>query len=131
MVAAHLAAKFPPIRGIFWPERGFQRTVFIHVDGLEERSGAGSFANREVCEVVSLILKDVLAKNNWTNEELNSQKVGVLSLYTAQCDLLRTEIRERCRTSIYPATVDSFQGSERDLIRVSTVVRIERINLDF
>jgi hypothetical protein len=112
---------FPPIPGIYWPQRGWQRTVFVHVEGMEAKVEGGSIGNAEERKVVRFILQDVFALNKWDTEELVNEKVGVISPYAGQCDLLRSEIREETGRNITTSTVDSFQGSERDVIVASTV----------
>ena len=51
-----------------------------------------------------------------------ASQIGVIALYKAQANLLRSQIDEQCGVSegaILVSTVDAFQGGERDIIIIS------------
>jgi hypothetical protein len=51
-----------------------------------------------------------------------ASQIGVIALYKAQANLLRSKIDEQCGVSdgaILVSTVDAFQGGERDIIIIS------------
>lgn len=51
-----------------------------------------------------------------------ASQIGVIALYKAQANLLRSEIDEQCGVSdgaVLVSTVDAFQGGERDIIIIS------------
>ena len=117
LTAAFDASKFSRPRGMYFPND--QRTVFIHVDGSEHRDHAGSWENQLEADVVIDVCEKMVRQNGWVKaKDLNSQKVAVLSAYRAQCTLINAGIRH---LGLVCVTVDSIQGSERDIVILSAV----------
>jgi hypothetical protein len=97
---------------------------FVHVtSGQEQRAGDGSFSNSGEVAVIWTLLE-------WLDRSgVEGQQVGVVCLYKAQADAVRSALQEHAAqrlrhlsaSSILVSTVDAFQGGERDVVLVSTV----------
>ena len=86
---------------------------FIETKGEEEKVGTSFKNDAEITEVCSMVSK--LVNNNVSMDE-----IGVIAPYAAQVKELR-----KCITEAYPdvkvGSVDSFQGSQKNYIIISTV----------
>jgi regulator of nonsense transcripts 1 len=106
-----LGSSFP------WPDTKHPM-FFWHVSGQEELDSRGnSYMNRhealKVQEVVNRLLDD-------------SKDVGVITFYSAQKELLMSKFPNSLSGTPEIASVDGFQGREKDFIVLSTV-RAEEI----
>lgn len=122
----------PAVAGFDWP----QPTVplaFIEVKGSDEIEGESKLNRAEAARLISL-LDEILAAG-----ELDATQIGVVTPYVSQVRLLRQLWRERCKQScsaggkkgggrgngdgsaLEIASVDNFQGREKELILFSAV----------
>ncbi|OHT12774.1 hypothetical protein TRFO_17226 [Tritrichomonas foetus] len=91
---------------------------FVQVDGQEEKENTSFYNEDEAIQVYSLV--DKLLHNG-----IEGKDIGVISFYGAQVRLIRKKL-EKLRfanmkqlRNLKIASVDSFQGSERDYIIIS------------
>jgi len=108
-----------PPRGLPWP-RPDCPIAFVEVRHEEQTEGDSKF-NPGEAEVVSNIVQDV-----FYNRELEVTEVGVVTPYVAQVRMLKRMLRNLIPENIDPdllevASVDNFQGREKDLIVFSAV----------
>jgi hypothetical protein len=97
------------------PSLGFPTPLlFLDVDGLEERHNK-SYANMSEVKAVMLIV----ARMRHCGVE--GKRIGVIAPYSAQVIQLRSMFPRIRHSDIKIASVDSFQGGERDYIVVSCV----------
>lgn len=102
-----------------------ERYLFVNVrKGIEERErgDSGSFRNVEEAESICKVISSCLL----TSDCMPSMSIVVLSFYSAQVRyiktaLQRTGIISSCNCSVQAMTVDSFQGSEADIVLISFV----------
>jgi senataxin len=95
--------------------------MFMDVVGARESTGGGSKTNVREANVC-LSLYSALSKiASVSGAGSLGGKVGIISPYAEQVKLLREMFAAACVTDIEIATVDSFQGKEKDLIILSTV----------
>ena len=86
---------------------------FIHADGTEEKMGL-SYLNQIEANVV---LQNYLMLQN---KGIRDEQIGIIAPYAAQIRYLRTILEPYCRPrSLKVASVDSFQGHEKNYIIVS------------
>jgi hypothetical protein len=113
----------PPVRGFAWPS-AVVPIAFIEVDAHEQIEH-DSKLNRLEAERLMALLEMVLVAG-----DVSTAEVGVVTPYTAQVRLLRSLWRERCTSrrvsrdearALEIASVDAFQGREKDLILFSAV----------
>ena len=89
--------------------------VFINVDGQEEHGdGSTSYTNEKEAQVVISIVSDMLRGGT------KGEEIGVISPYSAQTRNIRTRM-DVGKIPLKIATVDSFQGSQREYIIISAV----------
>ncbi|ORZ23830.1 AAA domain-domain-containing protein [Lobosporangium transversale] len=79
-----------------------------------------SFTNPAEVKLIVAFLRSLLSLN------IPEASIGVISLYKSQADSIQAELNEQLKASglkggVQISTVDAFQGSEKDLIIVSTV----------
>lgn len=114
------AAERPAPPGFSWP-RAETPVAFLHTLGAGGESSEGvSKLNQAEAEVVAHLVHSVLYAGG-----LRAAEVGVISPYAAQCTLLKRALsrslgREHGR-AVEVASVDGFQGREKELMVVSTV----------
>lgn len=105
-----------------WPSRS--PVFFYHIESFEEHSSSGkSFVNRGEAEAVLSIV-----------ERLGSDtEIGIITFYDAQRVTIAnyTKGLEDCGYNIEIASVDSFQGREKDYIILSCVRANERLGVGF
>jgi len=127
------AADRPPPEGFPWPQDS--GIAFINVDGRESRDGE-SRSNEAETRQLAQVLANILAE-----KELSVLEVGVVSPYSAQVRMLRQVLRrelphhlrgkdvdltgglegKRGARALEIASVDAFQGREKELIIFSAV----------
>jgi len=138
------AADRPPLQGFRWPQKD-AGIAFRHSEGPESREGE-SRQNLREAEIVLEILADVLAE-----KELGVLDVGIVSPYAAQVRLLRKTLRRELpgrlrrhgvdltgglpgrqgQRALEIASVDAFQGREKELIIFSAVRSNKHGNVGF
>lgn len=89
--------------------------TFINVRGVEENY-ENSYVNYEEIDLVKKVVDTLV--DSWTEDYA---KVGVISMYNSQVGMLKLERNGVVNEGLKIATVDSFQGSEKDFIIISTV----------
>jgi hypothetical protein len=95
--------------------------VFYDIAGKEETSaGDLSFSNENEANAVAKIIQMMIQRG------ITDKKIGVISPYRGQVSLLRKKIHPFLHQALKIATIDSFQGSERDFI-IFSCVRTERL----
>jgi len=108
------------IGGLPWQNR--RHFIWYHVDGQEladgARGNARSFANEAEAVLCVSLAADILKSSPQVN-------VALLGMYDAQVALLNRHVQRRSATTsprdLVVSTVDSFQGSERDVVIISLV----------
>lgn len=100
---------------------GLPTLSFIHNAGQEvQNTRTKSFTNPMEVKLVVTIVQRLLSLN------VPGANIGVISLYKSQADCILSELKEQLKNSgqnesVQISTVDAFQGSEKDVIIVSTV----------
>jgi superfamily I DNA and/or RNA helicase len=101
----------------------FRPSMFFDIKSEDSKlsSSSNSISNQKEAEYVIKTV-DYLIKVCG----LQAAQIGVITFYSAQVELLKTEIKKIIpidlqRKNLLISTVDSFQGGERDVILVSTV----------
>ena len=69
-------------KGVYFPND--ERTVFIHVEGVEARDGFGSLSNAIEADVVIRVCEDLVIKNGWENDSELHKKMAWF-LLTKHC----------------------------------------------
>eukprot|EP00930_Biecheleria_cincta_P033857 TRINITY_DN23438_c0_g1_i1.p1 TRINITY_DN23438_c0_g1~~TRINITY_DN23438_c0_g1_i1.p1 ORF type:complete len:1595 (-),score=274.71 TRINITY_DN23438_c0_g1_i1:10-4794(-) len=104
--------------GVDWPNPDVP-IAFFEVGANETVEGESKANPEEVKQVVQLVLQVL------QDGELGADEIGVVTPYMAQVRALRKAIRERLQESdrrlLEIASVDNFQGREKDLIIFSAV----------
>ena len=96
--------------------------AFVHTLGQESKVKC-SFQNPAQADVVSSVVADLLHGG-----QVGKDDIGVLTWYKAQQELLETY---RCLKGCTIANVDGFQGSEREVMVLSTVRSNTRGDIGF
>lgn len=110
----------PPVSGFEWPRRDFP-VAFVPTGpgAIESGDGGTSKSNQYEANIVAGIIQGVLGGDPWGGSQpLRPEEIGVVTPYAAQVRLLR---RQRPHQAIEVASVDGFQGREKELIIISTV----------
>eukprot|EP00434_Breviolum_minutum_P040278 symbB.v1.2.035787.t1/scaffold4901.1/size52642/6 len=112
------------IRGLPWPN--YQSPIaFLTSDGQEEEEGESKY-NPTEAELVQRLVQDAFFQR-----ELEITEIGVVTPYVAQVRLLKRMCKQVIPEGMDPelleiASVDQFQGREKDLI-IFSAVRCNRI----
>lgn len=119
----------PPPQGVPWPNP--QVPVAFFEVGEDEAQDGESKANHAEVEVVRNLVLALLAQG-----ELGLGDIGVVTPYMAQVRALRRSLREALPQDAFArmleiASVDSFQGREKELIIFSAVRCNDRGNVGF
>ncbi|CAI2350862.1 unnamed protein product [Caenorhabditis sp. 36 PRJEB53466] len=102
--------EFATNRPHFWPNRNFPIMV---VDNKAKGQAMGtSFANPTERIIVQQIV-EFITDTGRKNKVVKPSDIGVISYYSAQTSMLTEVLREK---GVKCGTVDSFQGSEREII---------------
>ena len=100
------------------PLPDYPRILFIDITSPEKAQGGSNYVGDE--EIDSFVNPgEAIVIQRLVNEVVTTNaSIGVISLYLAQCHALA-----RCITNpqVQISTVDAFQGSEKDIILLSTV----------
>lgn len=107
------------LRGLPWPREGVPIS-FMDVHSEEMTEGDSKY-NLGECEVVQRLVQDT-----FFNRELEVTEIGVVTPYLAQVRQLKRLLRNLIPEGVDPellecASVDNFQGREKDLIIFSAV----------
>ena len=95
-----------------FPRHSGDAVAFIHVGGQERREG-NSYDNQKEALIVRKVLEQILPPRG----HVAADQVGIITPYEAQQRLLVHSMP----VPVAIASVDSFQGQEKDLIVLSTV----------
>jgi hypothetical protein len=111
----------PPLKGFPWPN---QAEPLAFVDVGTDRELSHNFGGKSNPTEVKVIL-DIVGKV-LDAEEVRAENIAIITPYSKQVQLLRTELNSMPfqygkTTEIRVGTVDSFQGSECDLVIFSAV----------
>jgi hypothetical protein len=101
-----------------WQISSFPPFEAIHVEGEEQQSPGRSYFNEREASLVAAEALDLL------EDGVPASDIGIITPYSAQIGKIRVELADLWvddTDEIKVATVDSFQGSERDAIIVSFV----------
>ena len=117
-VSRPINTKFP------WPKNNIP-LFFYHINGKEQRPRSGvSYFNREEClEVVRLIHRLVASG-------VELETIGIITPYNGQKALL-LDMFERFQKKVDVASVDGFQGRQKDYIIISCVRSNEKGSVGF
>jgi len=123
------AASRPPPRGVPWPNRVVP-VAFVEVGSSEETEGDSKFNVIEAERVLNLVGLVLRAR------ELTIADIGIVTPYVAQVRRLRSMMRQVIPPGTDPralevASVDAFQGREKELIIFSAVRSNPRGNMGF
>lgn len=102
--------------------------VFVDVPDGVERGGRGkSKSNEREVQVAC----DVVARIRGDNDDANALSIVVITFYAAQVGRLREALASRGLRDVAARSVDSFQGSEADVVVCSAVRNNARFNVGF
>ena len=111
------------------PRDSVSNTVVVPVHGEQRRLGDSSaFFNAQEAEVLVELLatlieeQAVLARAQAVSDPVSQQEVGVICLSRAQVVHVRNRLRARRLGDVNVGTVDDFQGQERRVVFISTVL---------
>lgn len=114
-----------------WPDPD-KPMFFLHTTGTAELSGSGtSYLNKNEAVSIEAIVTYLLKLG------LNSSQIGIITPYEAQRSYVFTYLERNCSldSSLYQdleiASVDSFQGREKDFIVMSCVRSSEDLGIGF
>ncbi|CAK9070930.1 unnamed protein product [Durusdinium trenchii] len=112
------------IRGLPWPNHQ-SPIAFLPSDGQEEEEGESKY-NPTEAELVQRLVQDAFFQR-----ELEITEIGVVTPYVAQVRLLKRMCKQIIPEGMDPelleiASVDQFQGREKDLI-IFSAVRCNRV----
>eukprot|EP00929_Paragymnodinium_shiwhaense_P048372 TRINITY_DN24467_c0_g1_i2.p1 TRINITY_DN24467_c0_g1~~TRINITY_DN24467_c0_g1_i2.p1 ORF type:complete len:1552 (+),score=350.85 TRINITY_DN24467_c0_g1_i2:87-4742(+) len=120
----------PPPEGVPWPNPDVP-VAFFEI-GMEEHREGESKANQHEADAVRDLVLDVLEAG-----ELEARDIGIVTPYMAQVRLLRQYLRKELQKLGYNgreleiASVDQYQGREKELIIFSAVRSNRRGNVGF
>jgi superfamily I DNA and/or RNA helicase len=98
----------------------FPLLVYDVVDGKEmSKIDTPSFYNIEECETISRIIQALLSS---PNVQLHSGDVAVITCFRAQVLKLREVLRKDGLSGINVGVVEDFQGQEKSVVLISTVL---------
>ncbi|CAJ1351673.1 unnamed protein product [Effrenium voratum] len=112
------------VRGLPWPNH-VSPIAFLESNGQEEEEGESKF-NPTEAELVQRLVQDAFFQR-----ELEITEIGVVTPYVAQVRLLKRMCKQVIPEGMDPdlleiASVDQFQGREKDLI-IFSAVRCNRV----
>ncbi|EFA82429.1 hypothetical protein PPL_04854 [Heterostelium album PN500] len=102
-------------RGFDWPREQCP-IAFVNVVGKEDINNY-SYMNMPEAKEIVRILKAMVKEN----QDLTTDSFGIITPYSSQAKLICNLLRPDFRKLPTVATVDSFQGREKEIILVSTV----------
>ncbi|GAM26573.1 hypothetical protein SAMD00019534_097480 [Acytostelium subglobosum LB1] len=108
----------PIPKGIGWPVQDWP-VAFVHINGKEKIQNY-SYSNKKEANKVVELLKCLVAGN----KDLRINDIGIITPYSSQSRLIVDKLKaEKQFAKQLPtvATVDSFQGREKEIIILSTV----------
>lgn len=77
-----------------------------------------SLGNHAEAKLAALLLTRIIRD---ANNNTSSDAVAVITFYAAQVSLIKSELRERGLEGVRVATVDGFQGAEKEIVVLSFV----------
>lgn len=126
------SAELLPPRGFPWPSPSIPLSF---VDSGRDNEVTHNFGGKSNPVEASLAVD--IAINILTSGELEAGEVAVISPYSKQVQLIRTELLARTNincpkaSSVRVGTIDSFQGQETDLVIISAVRSNPLLELGF
>ena len=111
----HPTVSRPVNSRFFWPKKDIP-LFFYHIDGREERPATGvSYFNKAESLIVVSFIKWLVASG------VKAEQIGVITPYNGQKAHLLSVLESFQFTNIDVASVDGFQGREKDYIIISCV----------
>ncbi|KAK6517561.1 ATP-dependent helicase NAM7 [Arthrobotrys megalospora] len=99
-------------------------TCWWNVPGYEQKLGS-SFGNIGEIEAIIIFLQYIRSSQQMIVEGMTMSKIGVISPYLGQVESIREEIKTRfpawIEEGLEIATIDGFQGREKDVMIISLV----------
>lgn len=95
---------------------GLGPLAFVRMESQESKTNNSYKNDTEIALVVDIVQRLLGGRGT-----IQSDQIGVISLYKYQSDLISRALSDNGMASVQSATVDSFQGSEKDIIILSTV----------
>ena len=95
--------------------QGLPSFTFCQVEGYDDKTSAGSYRNESESRLIVYIVKQMIEL------AIEPAEIGVISLYKGQAEFISQQLAQIGITNTQVATVDSFQGSEKKVIILSTV----------
>ena len=106
-------------RNADWQAGGFPPLEGYHIEGEEEETPGHSLYNHAEAKAVARQVSSAL------HAGINAKDIGVITPYSGQVGIIRQQLRDLDDDAVWNdvkvSTVDSFQGSERDVIIISFV----------
>ena len=93
------------------PWIGDARIAFVHVEGPEQTVGKG-YSSADEADMAAKIVQGMLCAGS-----VGAENIGVITPYDAQ----RAMIKTRMTSGVEVASVDSFQGREKEVMVLSLV----------
>lgn len=97
--------------------------LLYNCNGVEKKCHSGSYVNQSEVNYIKRVVDYLI-----NTKDIESNAIGIISLYTAQVKLLESVIndsnssnKQSDKNKIMISTVDAFQGDEKAIIIVSTV----------
>ena len=115
LTSYHTARSCTPTSVSFpWPDAS-RPHMFIHVPARDTRGAGGkSYVNAHESQVTCAVVRKLIENG------VDSASIGVITPYKGQCLMLQL-LFQNLHLSVEIATVDSFQGREKDYIVISCV----------
>lgn len=90
----------------------------VHVDGFEVQDGRTSKANEAESDAVRVVVAALLKDPH----QLEPSQIGVITPYKAQQNMMSSQLQAASSSrGVEVATIDSFQGREKEIIIMSCV----------
>lgn len=94
-------------------------------DRFEQKHTNRGYINEYEADIAVLIIESLINEMQINPESLNSEEIGIISMYSKQVELIRNKLVEKLKFSEQlakeiVASVDSFQGQERSVIIFSS-----------
>ena len=105
---------------LFSPHQNYIFTrpaLFFNIHGKEQKQGRSYINEREAQAIIAATL-------SLLRRGIQASQIGIITFYAAQVSKILHELKQLLKTipaELTISTVDSFQGSERDIIMISAV----------
>lgn len=100
-----------------WTVNNLNPIIGIESTDKEEKTTGNSYINKEESTIITNEINSLIEKG------VKPENIGVITPYSGQVNFIKDKIKENNKktSNIKVDTIDSFQGSERDVILVSFV----------